>query len=674
MIINNTTWKSFIANHHASAWLDGNLAAISTAFSPTKSEIELIETALGVDPNIFLILPSDTMHPTMVHHVSKAPRNALLTDDSDEYFCLLGWEQTATAIKVNPDLFFAPTHEGEIDMATARRNGSKVRKVCTRRLRSPINKKEFSQCPLVPDEVTTVRKCIPLSPAIAEVLLNATALDPHQMGHDLARLVFDIENDRSHKLNKAVSSQAGKEAIDEILTWLYFAPRYPSLRLDCQAAIPGSKVFKACQELHRAKLSPHGTSSTVSRHTATGVDLNSGMTNEIIGTIERNTAAIQQLAETRRDLENDRNPGSNDKGFAKLPEDVQNFLLAVALDDLESPASAIAKPGLDLLKLNQKNSITALSRLLSKQDRGFGNMSIAQSNDVVSLQWFTQSTPFAGLSTCRMLPEAKSTFSLSALEKVTKLELLQKLEIDKESVLETLTDKSLHKPPSLDNVMRNLSTVQGILEIYLGIQCAVVQRISEFKQDIRANRRELVFKAAADDQLLTKMQYIFDSRLNSWMEKMYANADSIQDVPHELIDFSSIIQGITFGHFAVVLPAGLTPASNKNKRSAPEDDDSSERSDHQDNRGTREKQARRAAINQDQNPKWKLQDGESWETFNKDPNNLRPKTVCLMYHILGQCPLGQKCRRAKSHGRLTNETHIKQTTAFVEDCRKNQKP
>jgi hypothetical protein len=297
MIINNSTWKSFIANHHASAWLDGNLAAISTAFSPTKSETELIETALGVDPNIFLILPSETMQPTLVHHVSKAPKNALLTDDLDEFFCLLGWEQTATAIKVNPDSFFAPTYEGEIDMATTRGNGSKVRKVCTHRLRSPINKEGFSQCPLVPDEVTTVRKCIPLSPAIAEVLLNATALDPHQMGYNLARLVFDIENDRSHKLNKVVSSQAGMEVIDEILTWLYFAPRYPSLRLDCQAAIPGSKTFKAAQEIHRAKLSTQEGPTSFRQHNIVNQH-NAGISNEFIGTIERNTAAIQQLAES----------------------------------------------------------------------------------------------------------------------------------------------------------------------------------------------------------------------------------------------------------------------------------------------------------------------------------------------------------------------------------------
>jgi hypothetical protein len=114
MIFNNSTWKNFISNHHAGAWLDGNIAAVSAAFDPTKNEAELMETALGVDPNIFLILPSETMQPTLVHHVSKVPKNALITNDVDEFvFCLLGWDQSAMAMKIDPNSFFAATHDGD---------------------------------------------------------------------------------------------------------------------------------------------------------------------------------------------------------------------------------------------------------------------------------------------------------------------------------------------------------------------------------------------------------------------------------------------------------------------------------------------------------------------------------------------------------------------------------
>jgi hypothetical protein len=76
-----------------------------------KTEMDLMETALGIGPNIFLVLPSDK--PTLVHHVSKVPRNLLLTNNADEFFCLLGWEQSAMAIKLDPSSFFAATCKGE---------------------------------------------------------------------------------------------------------------------------------------------------------------------------------------------------------------------------------------------------------------------------------------------------------------------------------------------------------------------------------------------------------------------------------------------------------------------------------------------------------------------------------------------------------------------------------
>jgi hypothetical protein len=79
-------------------------------------------------------------------------------------------------------------------------------------------------------------------------------------------------------------------------------------------------------------------------------------------------------------------------------------------------------------------------------------------------------------------------------------------------------------------------------------------------------------------------------------------------------------------------------------------------------------------TNSEQNPNWKIKEDESWEIFNKDPNKLRPSSVCLMYHILGFCPQGESCRRAKSHKKLTNEEQVKKTDAFIMDCRKNAKP
>jgi len=160
MITNPSIWKSFIHNHHARAWLEGNIfAAGSTAFAATKHETHLLGTALGINPNIFLILLRYTMQPTLlVHHISKVLKNTLLIDDMDEFFCilLLGWKQTVMGIKIHPSSFFAATHDKEGNMVGNKANESIVRKASMQMLRAAANKEDCSQCLLVvPDEVTT---------------------------------------------------------------------------------------------------------------------------------------------------------------------------------------------------------------------------------------------------------------------------------------------------------------------------------------------------------------------------------------------------------------------------------------------------------------------------------------------------------------------------------------
>jgi hypothetical protein len=178
----------------------------------------------------------------------------------------------------------------------------------------------------------------------------------------------------------------------------------------------------------------------------------------------------------------------------------------------------------------------------------------------------------------------------------------------------------------------------------------------------------IAYIASSDEEMLTKIQYAFDLRLNSWLEDMYENSDNLMDVDHSQIDFTDIIQMVTRGSFTTSLPLSLKPSTNKKR---PAEDTPEPPGQPTPKEKVKQK---KGATNPEPNPKWKAQDGESWDLFNKDPNNLRPASVCLMYHVMGHCPLGTKCRRSKSHCKLTNEAQIKQTDAFVEDCRKNAQP
>jgi hypothetical protein len=367
---------------------------------------------------------------------------------------------------------------------------------------------------------------------------------------------------------------------------------------------------------------------------------------------------MQELIESQRKIQ-DKTEASGDKGFQKLPSALKAFLLAVGSQDLESPCNKISSKGLELLKMSNKHAIDELSRLLKKERQEDTNLEVAHLTEIISIKWFSSHSPFIGLSLCRMPPASKFS-AASSFEKVEKLELMKELEIEKGEILSTMTDRSLFRPLSIDDLLSNVSVIQGILEIYVGAESVIAQKVADFHFAIRSNKSDLKLNLASDDTLLTKIQFVFDTRLNKWLGKVYENADNLLEVNHKLINFESIIDSIMYGTFSTELPPNLLPSTLAKKRAEPPGDDEKEY--------PKQKQ-RKGDVNDKIVSEFKLKDGEKWNMFTKDPNNLRPASVCMMFHILGHCPQGKNCKRAKSHGTLT-AAQKEQTAAFIEDRRK----
>jgi hypothetical protein len=205
-----------------------------------------------------------------------------------------------------------------------------------------------------------------------------------------------------------------------------------------------------------------------------------------------------------------------------------------------------------------------------------------------------------------------------------------------------------------------VSVIQGILEIYVGAESVIAQRVADFHFAIRSNKSDLNLSVASDDSLLTKIQFVFVTRLNKWLGRVYENADNLLEVNHKLINFESIIDSIMFGTFSAELPPNLLPKTPSKKRTESPGDEEKE--------NPKQKQ-KKGDVNDNIVPEFKLKDGKKWNMFTKDPNNLRPASVCMMFHILGHCPQGKNCKRAKSHGVLT-AAQKEQTAAFIEDRHK----
>jgi hypothetical protein len=319
----------------------------------------------------------------------------------------------------------------------------------------------------------------------------------------------------------------------------------------------------------------------------------------------------------------------------------------------------ITNTGMELLKMTNKNAIDELTRLLKKERQEDTNLEVAHLNEIISIKWFSSHSPFIGLSLCRMPPASKFS-AASSFEKAETLELMKELEIEKGEILSTMTNRSLHCPLSIDDLLSNVSIVQGILELYVGAESVIAQKVADFHFAIRSNKSDLKLSLASDNTLLTKIQFVFDTRLNKWLGRIYENADNLLEINHKLINFDSIIDSILYGTFSAELPPNLLPKIPDKKRPASTVDDDKEKS--------KQKQ-RKGETNNNIVPEFKLKEGENWSMFTKDPNNLRPASVCMMFHILGHCPQGKNCKRAKSHDVLT-EAQKQQTAAFIEDCRK----
>ena len=107
----------------------------------------------------------------------------------------------------------------------------------------------------------------------------------------------------------------------------------------------------------------------------------------------------------------------------------------------------------------------------------------------------------------------------------------------------------------------------------MGNDSVLAQRVAEFYDEIRDKKSILKLRSASDDSILTKIQYVFDTRLNTWLGEMYENAENILRVDHNLINFDSIIKSVTYGTFSIELPPNLLPKIPDKKRPAPGDDD-----------------------------------------------------------------------------------------------------
>ena len=83
------------------------------------------------------------------------------------------------------------------------------------------------------------------------------------------------------------------------------------------------------------------------------------------------------------------------------------------------------------------------------------------------------------------------------------------------------------------------------------------------------------------------------------------------------------------------------------------------------------KKAKKIVTNGDPNPAWCIQAGEDFnQMFFQQDQKMKPRGVCLKYHINKECVKG--CPKGRSHHKLV-DYQKKALTEFVNKCSKNEK-
>jgi len=616
MIIRPETWKALIANHPLAEATNKNFHIISAAFNEDKSIIDCTNAAMGMSPGIFLTLPLESQKPILIHHFNKAFRNPGDRNDVDEFYGLISWDELHLAVKVDPTHLFALAGDGTMDNQGNLKTYFKD--VDTDQLFAARDATTFGATQdIVQGDRLYLRRCIPVPPFIALKISESTARNAHQIGYEVASFIGTIADDNSHPLQETVTSEEGRAALGKILAWLFRAQSNFDLRTTCNQVFPGEKIDTIARTVTGQQLGEKRQASNLANQT------------EPESLVQSNIAFLmQEILESKRANNQDQiGTTSREKGFSKLSSATRAFLLAIGTLDLENPTNALKSTGLELLKMSQKHATDELSRLLKKERQEEVNLDTAHILEIISVKWFASHNPFIGLSLCRMPPASKYS-AASAFEKAEKLELQKELEFEKKEIISTLTDRSLYRPLILDDVLSNVSIVQGIIEVYLGAECVLAQRIAEFYYELKRTKSTIKLRMASDETILTKIQFVFDTRLNTWLDRMYENAENLAEVDHNLINFTSIVQSIQYGSFSTELPPNLLPDAPSKKRQASPNDEAKD---------NQKQKPKKGVVNDNIISEFKLKENEEWSMFTKDPNNLRPTSVCMMFHILGHC-------------------------------------
>ena len=179
--------------------------------------------------------------------------------------------------------------------------------------------------------------------------------------------------------------------------------------------------------------------------------------------------------------------------------------------------------------------------------------------------------------------------------------------------------------------------------------------------------------AAKDKSFIPKLMWKIDVKMHRFLESC-TKAQKISDVNFQAINFTKEIDSILDSEqINIILPDSVSKIAfqtpDHQKRNRPSIDS-------EDTKRSSKRPTTNPATKDSNNSPWKIKTDENLKAFHEHSKDL-PKfnntQLCLKYHILGSCPLGDTCRRKSSHTTDLDQKTTDSMNSWVNKVRKDTK-
>ena len=231
--------------------------------------------------------------------------------------------------------------------------------------------------------------------------------------------------------------------------------------------------------------------------------------------------------------------------------------------------------------------------------------------------------------------------------------------------LAKLTKTQVLFPTTIEASIERFKAIHALVELCFGQNSFPQQGIRKFINNCIDNKNVLRTKYFLDDMFISKLHFMFDDRLNKWLEQC-GRAEDVMETDLNLIQFSTIFSDIHLNRFYCDLPDNISKIVKRKS----EDEVTNE-----EKKKKLKKQAQSNAVelinNNKQEADWKVRINERFDTVFKGKTKEGPMLSigckpCLKFHGKGYC--FSDCIYIKSHKQLTGDDKTK-TSKFFKQLR-----